>query len=173
MEKLLQYKIYDGLPWEAERPVMLEKWQEFVNNAGQGRYVFNCVLLQNPMCETMMRFGFDISESARYIGNICNIIAPLDPFVVYLRCSKIRPLIEKAIPERGNGWLNAVIDYHCNGGYGKARGLRGFEGYISAPEERQRREVAILESLNMQYLILDDPANDWEKTYVQLTNAIR
>ena len=100
-------------------------------------------------------------------------VAPLDPFVVYLRCSKIRTLIEKAIPERGNGWLNAVIDYHCNGGYGKARGLRGFEGYISALEERQRREVAILESLNMQYLILDDLANDCEKTYAQLTNAIR
>ena len=173
LEKLLQYKIYDGLPWETERPVMLDKWHEFVNNARHGRYVFNCVLLQNPMCETMMRFGFEITESARYIGEICNIIAPLDPFVVYLRCSKIRPLIEKAIPERGNDWLNAVIDYHCKGGYGKKRGLSGFEGYISALEERQRREVAILESLKWQYLIIDDPANDWGKTYVQLTEALK
>jgi len=57
-EKLLRHKIYDFLPWETEHPVMLDKWRGFADSCSGG-WVFNCVLLQNPMCETMMRFGFE------------------------------------------------------------------------------------------------------------------
>ena len=39
-EKLLPYKIYDGLDWETERPLMLEKWQEFVASAQKDAMAF-------------------------------------------------------------------------------------------------------------------------------------
>lgn len=172
-DRLLQYKIYDFLPWETESPVMLDKWREFVRTAEpHERYVFNCVLLQNPMCETMMRFGFDTKTSTEYISSICEIIAPLEPFVVYLYSGDIRKSIEKAVPERGSAWLNGVIDYHCNGAYGKAMRLSGFDGYISALEERQRREIEILRSLNVRRTIVNDPQNDWDKAYTEIDREI-
>ena len=100
-ERLLAHKIYDFLPWEVEKPVMLDKWRTFVAGVGPDEgWVFNCVLLQNPMCETMMRFGFDADVSAAYIGEICRIIQPLRPLVVYLRRDDIRAAIEAALPER-------------------------------------------------------------------------
>ena len=172
-DKLLRYKIYDFLPWETEMPVMLDRWREFVKSVKPDeRYVFNCVLLQNPMCETMMRFGFDTERSAAYIRSICDIISPLEPFVVYLHSSDIRSAIEKALPERGADWLNSVIDYHCNGAYGKANNIIGYDGYIKALEERQRREVEILHRLNIPYIILSDPHTDWQKGYVQIWQCI-
>ena len=70
-ERLLPHKIYDFLPWETEMPVMLQKWRNFCETADENTvYVFNCVLLQNPMCETMMRFGFTKEESQAYISEI-------------------------------------------------------------------------------------------------------
>ena len=50
-DRLLSHKIYDFLPWETEMPVMLAKWERFCKQALQSDtvYVFNCVLLQNPM----------------------------------------------------------------------------------------------------------------------------
>lgn len=172
-DKLLRYKIYDFLPWETEMPLMLDKWREFVKTVKPDeRYVFNCVLLQNPMCETMMRFGFDTDRSAAYIRSICDIISPLEPFVVYLHSGDIRSAIEKALPERGTEWLNSVIDYHCNGAYGKANNIIGFEGYIKALEERQRREVEILRTLNIPYIILSDPQTDWQKAYSQIEQCL-
>ncbi|CCY19212.1 putative uncharacterized protein [Eubacterium sp. CAG:786] len=57
------------------------------------------------------------------------------------------------------------MDYHCNGGYGKAHGLSGYDGYISALEERQRRELEFLPQLPVNYLILDDPQRDWNAAY--------
>ncbi|MGN0665483.1 MAG: hypothetical protein ACI4KF_03040 [Huintestinicola sp.] len=173
-DKLLQYKIYDFLPWETEKPVMLDKWREFVNSANsEEKYVFNCVLLQNPMCETMMRFGFDIQKSFEYIKSICDIIKPLNPFIVYLSCDNIRKAIEDTASERGADWLNSVIDYHCNGVYGKSEDLHGFDGYITALEERQKREFEILRNLNVQHMIINDPSENWENAYHQIINILK
>ena len=172
-DKLLRYKIYDFLPWETEKPVMLDKWNEFVKNADPNeRYVFNCVLLQNPMCETMIRFGYDTETSFEYINNICDIISPMEPFVVYLRSDNIKNAIEKTSAERGQDWLNGVIDYHCGGAYGKANGLAGFDGYIAALEERQRRETEILRRLNVRSIIIDEPQKDWDSTYAQIIRSL-
>ena len=91
-DKLLKHKIYDFLPWKAEKPVMLDKWQDFAGKAlaSPDRYVFNCVFLQNPMCETMMRFGFEEILSQHFISEIYSIIQPLEPYIVYLKTDDIR-----------------------------------------------------------------------------------
>lgn len=74
------------------------------------------------MCETMMRFGFDESVSEAYIREITEIIAPLSPYVLYLRNNDVYNSIKKASVERCDEWLNSVINYHCNGEYGKKTG---------------------------------------------------
>lgn len=160
-DQLLPHKIYDFLPWETEQPLMLAKWRAFVQNAQLDiRYVFNCVLLQNPMCETMMRFDFPEEISRSHIAQIAEIIRPLDPVVIYLKNGEIAETVQKAAAERP-GWLDAVIDYHVNGAYGKRIGAEGFDGYIRCLEERQARELRILETLPVRRLVLEDPQKDW------------
>lgn len=160
-DRLLQYKIYDFLPWEKEMPLMLEKWRQFVRGCDKDTvYVFNCVLLQNPMCETMMRFGFSEEESKRYIEQIAEIIFPLNPAVIYLKNDDIDESVKKASSERP-GWLDAVIDYHINGAYGKSIGAAGFDGYISCLKERQERELRILSALQIEKFVVDNPHRDW------------
>lgn len=170
--KALRYKIYDALDWETERPVMLRKWRSFAENAGDEVYVFNCVLLQNPMCETMMRFDFPPEKSLEYIKEISDIIRPLEPVVIYLKSTDAAGQIRAALPERGEEWLSAVTDYHCNGGYGRAHGLSGFEGYISALEERQRRELSFLKELPVKSVVLELPRS-LDKAYRVLDETLR
>ena len=174
-EKLITHKIYDFLPWETEKALMLDKWREFVKTASTGNisYVFNCVFLQNPMCETMMRFGFDESISAQHISEINEIIRPMSPLIVYLKSADIRKRINAALAERGKEWLYFVVDYHCSGKYGKQHGLSGFDGYISALEERQRRELDILSHLDTDCMIIDAPDTDWDSIYEKIIKRIQ
>lgn len=159
--QLLQYKIYDFLPWETEMPIMLEKWRQFVRSSEDNMvYVFNCVLLQNPMCETMMRFGFTEEESKNYIEKIVEIIQPMNPIVIYLKNDDIANSVNKAAVERP-GWLDSVIDYHVNGAYGTSIGADGFDGYIDCLEERQERELRILSQLRIDKLTLNNPQRNW------------
>ena len=160
-QRLLPYKIYDFLPWEVEMPVMLEKWRQFVREAREDTvYVFNCVLLQNPMCKTMMRFGFSEEESRQYIARIVEIIRPMKPVVLYLKNEDIGDSVRKASAERP-GWLDGVIDYHVQGAYGRSIGAAGFDGYIRCLTERQKRELRILSTLPVEILILENPQRDW------------
>lgn len=161
LERLLQYKIYDSLAWEEEMPLMLDKWRHFVRSSEEDTvYVFNCVLLQNPMCETMMRFGFAREKSASYIERIAGIIQPMRPVVLYLKNDDIAASVNRASLERP-GWLDSVIDYHVNGAYGKSIGAMGFDGYIRCLAERQERELRILSGLQIEKLVIDNPQRDW------------
>ena len=162
LEQLIPYKIYDMLPWETEMPLMLDKWRQFVCDAKADTvYVFNSVFLQNPMCETMMRFGFPEEESLRYIRQIAEIILPLKPVVIYLKNEELAASVQRAAAQRP-GWLDAVIAYHAQGAYGQSIGAEGFEGYIRCLEERQKRELRILSKLGLPYRIVDNPQRDWE-----------
>lgn len=165
-EKVLQYKIYDFLPWEKENKIMIDGWQKFINTAEKDTiYVFNCCFLQNPMCETMMRFGFDYEISRQYISSIWQIIKELNPIIIYLSEYNISEKIKTHSDERGREWLNSVIDYHLNGIYGKSLMMDGYDGYISCLEERQRRELKILLDINCEHLLLHNASDDWNNAY--------
>ncbi len=167
-DKLLKFKLYDFLPFETEKPVMVDKWRGFVKSSDKDTvYVFNCVLLQNPMCETMMRFGFPIESSYEFISQIAEIIKPMNPCVIYLKNDDIKQSVEKASKER-EGWLDAVIDYHINGEYGKSINAKGFDGYIKCLLERQKRELDILSKLYVKKVVIDNPQRDWEKTQKEI-----
>ena len=161
LERLLPYKIYDGLPWAMEKPLMLDKWRTFVREADPDAvYVFNCVLLQNPMCETMMRFNFEERISQNYIEEIAQIIREMNPLVIYLKNEDVADSVRKAAQQR-TGWLDAVIHYHVNGAYGRHIGAQGFEGYICCLQERQRREINILTRLPVSSIVLENPQRNW------------
>ena len=151
---------HDFPDFASERATILDTWRAFAAHAEPDTtYVFNCVLLQNPMCETMMRFGMSEDESRRYISDIAAIIAPLHPVVIYIDEPGAKAAIDGVLDERGDGWLNAVIDYHTAQGYGEAHGLRGYEGYIACLEERRERELRILRSLPVDSHIIP-PSSD-------------
>ena len=149
------YANYDFPDFETERKKILEKWHSFVENSSKDTiYVFNCIFLQNPMCETMMRFGMEEADSKKYISEIAEIIKPLNPIVLYINQPNVKEIIDRVLDERGNDWLNAVIDYHTTQGYGKENHLSGYEGYIKCLEERRIRELNILQALDIDYHII-------------------
>lgn len=171
-EKLVQYKIYDYLPWNIEKKLFIDKWTEFKNNISDN-YVLNCTLLQNSMCETMIRFDFNLQQSYEYIKEIYEIIKPLNPIIIYLKITNIKESINRVLPNRGSEWLNAVVNYHCTGKYGKRNKLKGFDGYIKALEERQNREIYILEKLGINHIIVEDPNANWDETYKKINNYLK
>ncbi len=148
---------YDFPDFETERRLILAKWAEFVSQADKDTvYVFNCIFLQNPMCETMMRFGLDLEVSRAYIKEIAEIIKPMKPLILYISKPDVKATIDRALDERGEWWLNMVIGYHTEQGYGKENDLEGYDGYIECLMERKRRELDILSSLDLKVYTLSE-----------------
>lgn len=146
------YADYDFPDFETERMKILDKWRSFTSKSDKNTiYVFNCIFLQNPMCETMMRFGMDETASRNYISEIAEIIKPLHPVILYIDRPNVKQTIDHVLDERGHDWLNAVINYHTTQGFGKENNLSGYEGYIKCLEERRVRELRILQALDIDY----------------------
>ncbi|MCM1181687.1 MAG: hypothetical protein NC347_15660 [Clostridium sp.] len=100
------YADYDFPDFETERKKILEKWCLFAEGCKKDTiYVFNCIFLQNPMCETMMRFGMDDSGSQNCISEIAEIIKPLNPVIIYIDQPDVKEAVDCVLDERGNGWL--------------------------------------------------------------------
>lgn len=173
--KVLPYKIYNMLDWETERSVLLEHWISFSKKA-RNEYTANVIygnFLQNPLCETMMRFDFPYPVIRDYISDIYNIISSLKPVIIYLKCTDIKSRIEKKSIDRKQGWLKGAIEYHTTQGYGKRHGLTGFDGFIACLEERQRIELRILDELKVDKVILSDPFDNWEAAYEKIDVLIK
>lgn len=174
IEKLMNYKIYDFIPWEDEMPVMLDGWKQFVETRDKEiTHIFNCCVLQNSMCETMIRFNFSIEKSRDYISSIFKIIEEMNPLVIYLQCDNVEERIRNISKERDAQWLENVVDYHCNGEYGRSRNLKGFIGYIKCLEDRQKRELEILNTLPIDKLVIENPYNDWNATYEKIQSTLQ
>lgn len=146
------YADYDFPDFGTERKKILDKWRSFAEGFDKDTiYIFNCIYIQNPMCETMMRFGMDEEASKGYIAEITEVIKPLNPVIVYIDGLDVKAAIDSVLDERGTDWLDAVIDYHVSQGYGKENNLSGYEGYIKCLEERRIRELRILQGLDIDY----------------------
>lgn len=173
-DKIIPFKIYDCLPWQIEKTIMLEYWEEFARQANKENniYIFNCCFLQNPLCEMMMRFNFPYENIQKYIISIYEHIKTLNPMIIYLQNSKVTERVSEVAKERDEEWLKSVIDYHTSQGYGKANCFEGFEGYISCIEERQKVELRILQQLPIDKIIIDTPFENWERTHNTITDLI-
>ena len=84
--------------------------------------------------------------------------------MVYLHNDDVAQTVQRTAQERP-GWLDAVIPYHTEGGYGRSIGAEGFDGYIACLEERQRREERILAALPVRAVTLDNPQRDWQAAH--------
>ena len=97
--------------------------------------------------------------SLKYIAEISEIIKPLNPILIYIDQPNVKATVDSVLDERGNNWLNAVIDYHTSQGYGKQNSLSGYEGYIQCLEERKKRELRILQALSIDHYTISQDMN--------------
>lgn len=173
--KVIQYKIYDMLPWENEYPIMLNKWENFCEEArnNESIYVFDCCFLQNPLCETMMRFNMDYKDIFNYIDSIYKRIEELNPVVIYLKNTNIQQRIKEVSKKREKEWLEGVIEYHTSQGYGKSLGYVGFDGYVECLKVRQDIELSILNKLNIDKHIIENPFESWDETHKKIKDFIQ
>lgn len=170
-EQLQSYKIYGCQPWEIERPLILERWRQFVAKVldDETIYIFDGVFFQNPICEMMMWFDLPRDEIDSFMKELADIVRPLSPLVIYLESDQIEARIREVSAEREYEWLVDLIAYHTGQGFGEKMGVPDLEGCILCLEARQSVELELLGKLGLEHLILENPFLDW----VESCNVIR
>ncbi|MFT3891022.1 MAG: hypothetical protein QM730_05260 [Anaerolineales bacterium] len=164
IDELSHLDVYDGLPMEEYCRLALDRWQDFardMENSGQIT-LLECCFLQNPLTVMLARHDADPLLARKQIADISDVIAPLNPLVIYLHPQNVRTALEHVRAERPKEWADFVTWYLTGQAYGKSHDLHGYEGVIQFYEMRQKLEVEILKKLPIPSMVLEHSGADWE-----------
>ena len=165
-DRLRELDSYDGaVTHDVHTRVLLHSWQRFAEHRARetGVFLFECVLIQNPMCALLARFDRPEAAVEAHIRRLADLTAGMDPLLVYLDAGDPATVLEAAAAERPAEWLELVIGYHTEQGYGLARGLRGFDGLVEFMRHRREVELDLLPRLPVTTFTSDVSDGDWDR----------
>lgn len=125
------------------------RWRNFAAGAANANQatIFECCFLQNPLTMMLARHDAGVGAARNLVLDLANAIAGLRPRLLYLRTPDARANLERVAQSRPPEWLDYVIRYHTQQGYGRARGWQGFDGLVDFYEMRQSVELSLLPEL--------------------------
>lgn len=174
------YEVYDG-KWSLAdfTAIHLERWQRFANQAQQEEHiaVFECAWLQNHVNELMMFHNKTQAEMLQHLQQLWDIVAPLNPLVIYLQPEDVTDSIAKVSAARVNKqgepvWRDRVIEVVCQSPFGKAHQLQGMAGMTEYFRIRNQVELQMLKQLPAGARIFTRSGDDWQTLWQQVDTLL-
>lgn len=152
---------------ELNRAGMLQKWTAFresVEASGKVCVTEGCLL--HAYDRYFIHSLWSEDEIFAYYAQVCEIIRPLAPLVVFLYRPNLRQSLEEAFAARGQWWKDLMLrrdDLHV---YFKTHTYVDENSMFDAIAFEQARMMAIFERLPCAKIKIDTSAADWER-YVE------
>lgn len=165
VDRLRAHDAYDGsVSPDVHSRVLTDCWRRFGGSAPGRVQVWECVLLQNPVCALVARGDQPTDVLARHVEGLVEAVRSHRPALVYLDAGDPRPVLEHAAAEQPAEWLESVVGYHTRQGLGLRRGLRGFDGYVEFMRHRREIELEVIEGLDLPTLVVPVDGRGDEQT---------
>jgi hypothetical protein len=108
-----------------------------------------------------------------YVSALAGIIAPLNPFVVYLWQQDVEKAIRAICTERGQEWIDYQVNWKLGGPYCVRKGYRGFDGLISLYRDYRQITDDLFDQLPLAKLAIENSRRDWPAYESQILNALQ
>jgi hypothetical protein len=166
-------------PWRDVTPAQLAaralaKWGEFVET------MRSCAVV--PVMDGQLFHG-DVTHLllmeaepaliSNYIQALAAIIAPLNPFVLYLWQEDVEKAVRTVCAERGDEWIDYQVNWKLAAPYCVRRGFAGLEGLIALYRDYRRTTDDLFERLPVAKLAIENSGRDWPTYERQILQAVR
>ena len=111
-----------------------------------------------------MWFDLPQAEIENFMGELADIIRPLEPLIIYLENDQIEHRLREVADQHDYEWLDALIAFHTGQG-AKQEEVPDLEGCVLCLEARQLVEMKLMSKLGLDRVILKDAFNDWVEAY--------
>lgn len=142
---------------------MPNRWQSFVrgiNSSPQVKVVEACFF--NNEIEYLLTHDRQRSEIFAYALNLQEIIAPLEPVLVYLVQDDVRSALVRNFNNRGKGFEEFVVQYATGTPIARQRGWMGFEGMIQFWETFVSLTDEIFQMYRIRKLAVNTASSSWD-----------
>ncbi|QVK18771.1 thymidylate kinase [Mycoplasmatota bacterium] len=169
-----EHEVYDGrVPFEVFKKLHFKRWTKFVDQVNSDSIIiFECAYLQNHINELFAFHNKDRDNIIKYMLELINIVKKLKPILIYLSQPDVGETISRVAKERVSpdksqyeDWIDLVISYVEKSMYGKLNNLKNFDGAIKFFEHRKKLELAVIEQLPIDKVVIENPDYNWEKVF--------
>lgn len=170
IDELARHDVYETPEPETYCRLALERWQDFAAQAAESSQItiMECCFLQNPLTVLLGKHNVSVETAARHIRAMSDTARSLRPLLIYLWQRDTRATLERVAKERPQAWLDFLVGYFTGQGWGKAAGLKGFDGVVAFYEMRKAVELDLLRDLPLSSLVVDNSALDWAASQGQV-----
>ncbi|WP_194396517.1 hypothetical protein [Microbacterium atlanticum] len=148
---------YDGdVAPEVHARALSESWRRFGAAVSADEVqVWECVLIQNPVCAFIARFDRPPAVLMDHVRGLVAAVRSHNPMLVYLDPGDPDAVLRRVAEERPEWWLDFVIRYHTEQGFGLRAGLQGFDGYVEFMRMRRELELDLLTRLDLPTIVVE------------------
>jgi hypothetical protein len=110
---------------------------------------------------------------AGYVQALAAVIAPLNPFVLYLWQEDVEEAVRTVCAERGPAWIDYQVTWKLAAPYCVRRGYKGLEGLISLYRDYRQITDDLFRQLPLAKLMIENSARDWPAYERQILRNLR
>lgn len=150
-----------------------EKWARYVqeNLHGHAFTVMDGQLFHGDLTNLfMMEMAAD--DLSEHICMLMNVIAPLQPIVIYLRPADLRAAIRKILVTRGPDWETYQLSWKLRSPFATHRQLTGVDGLTAMYMEYRALTDTLFNGLDCPKLAIDTSRGEWRQHYHQVSDAL-
>jgi hypothetical protein len=103
----------------------------------------------------------DTALIVSYIRKLAKVIAPLNPFVLYLWQEDVDAAVRTVCAERGPEWVDYQINWKLAAPYCVRNGFAGLDGLSSLYRDYRRFTDGLFRELPLAKLAIENSARDW------------
>lgn len=167
---------YDA--WEDVNPrdlasAQVEKWRAYVSGmAADDRVHLIDGQLFHGNLTAMFLLEADPDLIAGFCRNVCAVIAPCDPLLIYFRQDDVAAAIHTISAERGPAWVDYQTNWKLSSPYAGRRGLTGLDGLVAVYREYRALTDRLFTSLKIPKLRIDNTSGHWPEYYRLIDQAM-
>lgn len=165
-------------PWRDATPqhlatLALNRWTAFVEATRQGTSipVLDGQLFHGDLTHLLLMEaepGFIVE----YMRELTTVIAPLNPFILYLWQVDVEDAVRTVCAERGSEWIDYQVKWKLAAPYCVRKGFVGLDGLISLYRDYRQLTDAVFSELPLAKLAIENSGRDWPAYENQILRAL-
>jgi len=150
------------------------QWRRLAERCLRGgqTVILESTFLQNSVMPAFID-GAPVATMAKICAEIQRQVAPVEPFLVYLRPTDIAAAIARVHQARGEPWSSRNLDFVENSPWARRRNLRGRDAVVRLYQAWEPMASQLYDRYPFAKLMVPDPHHDWPATRRAIRAAVR
>jgi hypothetical protein len=146
----------------------LERWQGFVGGRdAKTLYVYDGQVFHGDMTSLLMMDAPQDMITATF-AELCRIIAPMQPLMIYLYQNDVRAALEHTVDIRSKHFERRQVAWKVNSPYCQRRGYSGVEGWFALYEDYRAMTDRLVQRAPFPVLSIENSAHDYAAYEAQI-----